>query len=206
MNEELKSIVYSKNSLEFLTVAKEYCAFAEAPSKYDRHGFVDKSLKLLSILYLKALMLPKVELIHDEGNERFVTEYDWQFVKKGIENIMGDHDVYLDFFDDEMNETPEPVTSSVSENMADVYQDLKDFLQIYQLAIPDLMNDALYECSQSFESYWGSRVVNTLRVLHRVLFKFGAADNDNEIDNIEKHKTSDWFISRAQKGFRSNDE
>jgi hypothetical protein len=170
MADNYQTIIYSRNVLEFVTVATEYCAFVENPPVPEKAVFTDKMLKLLTVVYLKALLLPTVNQINAEGNEKFVTELDWNYVKENIEKILGDDDLYLDYFDDDMKETHEPVTSIISENLADIYQDLKDFITVYQLAITDLMNDALYECIDNFQNLWGSRLVNSLRILHHIYY------------------------------------
>jgi len=204
MNSSIKEIVYSKNVIEFATIAKEYTAFLEQSANFEPNDFINKTLKLLSLLYLKTNLLPTVEPINEEGNEKFVTEFDWEFIRNGVQMQMADNDIYLDFFDSEMNETPEPVSCSVSENLADIYQDLKDFLEIYQLGNEDLSHDAIFECYESFKNYWGFKLVNSLRILHHLNYnekeiKFSASEKQ-----IRK-ETDDWFISRAQQDFQSND-
>jgi len=158
--------IYSKNVIEFITVANEYCKFVETALDNEKHDFIGKSLKMLSLLYLKASLLPKVDYILDEGNEKFVTEFEWQLIKNNISTLLENDDMYVDFFDSNMEEAPEPVSNFISENLADIYQDLKDFLSIYQIMEPNLMNDALAECAENFSSYWGYRVVNSMRILH----------------------------------------
>ena len=55
MSEEpLDHIVYSRNVVEFVTVANEYCTFVEHNAKLSRREFVDKTQKLFPLLYLKA--------------------------------------------------------------------------------------------------------------------------------------------------------
>lgn len=201
----LKEIVYSKNVIEFVTVANEYCTFLEKVPEHDKPEFIDKSLKLLSLLYLKVLLLPEVEQINEEGNEKFVTELDWQFIKQGVQAVMGDDDTYLDFFDSEMKETPEPTTNFISENMADVYQDLKDFIEIYKLGTDELSNDAILEVSDSFKGYWGYRVVNSIKILHQLQF-IQIPDNENDdTTKAIKRDTKDWFISRAQDDYQKDE-
>jgi hypothetical protein len=203
MDSSIKEIVYSKNVIEFVTIAKEYTAFVEQSSNFESHDFIDKTLKILSLLYLKTNLLPVVEPLSDEGNEKYVTELDWQYIRNGVQLQLADNDIYLDFFDSEMNETPEPVSCSVSENLSDIYQDLKDFLEIYQLGNEELSNDAIYECNESFKNYWGFKLVNSLRILHHLSF------NEKGIEFAAAKKMAksedDWFISRAQQGFRKDD-
>jgi hypothetical protein len=204
MENELKNIVYSKNVVEFVTIANEFCAFAERTAEFEKDFFIDKSLKLFSLLYLKTMLLPSLEQINEERNEKFVTELDWQFIKNGIEVVLGDNDTYLDFFDEDMNETPEPVSRSISENMADIYQDLKDFLGIYQLGVEELSNDAIVECRQSFENYWGFRLVNSIRILHQLHYHKNSENVPDVSKTQARRDIENWFINRAQKDFKTN--
>jgi hypothetical protein len=207
MENKFKEVVFSKNTIEFVTVANEFCLFLEKATETDASFFIDKSLKLLSLLYLKASLLPPTEQLYDEGNEKFVGEFDWQMIRNGIASILDDKDTYLDFFDLEMNETPEPVVSSISENMADTYQDLKDFLEIYRLGNDELSNDAIYECNENFKNYWGFRVVNTIRILHFLHFrpKDDTIFEASTAKNLVKRNPDNWFITKAQQDSQAND-
>ena len=57
-----EDIVFSRNTVEFVTVAAEFCAYVERSNEHDRKEFVDTLLKLLPLLYLKAQMLPDEEI------------------------------------------------------------------------------------------------------------------------------------------------
>lgn len=54
-------VIFDKNVIEFVTVAAEFCAFLERAESMKRSTFVDTTLKILPLLYLKASMLPKCE-------------------------------------------------------------------------------------------------------------------------------------------------
>lgn len=58
------SPVYDKNTLEFVTVAFEFCSWMESVG-HDLPAFVDKATKLLPLLYLKATLLPETEADDD---------------------------------------------------------------------------------------------------------------------------------------------
>ena len=60
-------IIFERNSVEFVTVAAEYCAFIERSEGQNRAEFVDTLLKILPLLYIKALMLPECEVMGDDG-------------------------------------------------------------------------------------------------------------------------------------------
>jgi len=76
----------------------------------------------------------------------------------------------------------------VSENIADVYQELKDFAASYQLGEVDIMNDALVVCLEAFGQHWGQKLLNAMRALHALRFSdgFGAEDVDEKENSAKK--------------------
>ena len=77
--------IYDKNILEFATVAVEYCAFVTKAADFSKMEFIDKSQKMLSLLYLKASMLPDASEDDLDGYlEQFVTELEWQSVQDAV--------------------------------------------------------------------------------------------------------------------------
>lgn len=199
-NPDISNIVYANTVIEFATVANEYCQFAEQATAFEKAQFIDRSLKILALLYLKGSLLPETEKLHDEPNERFVTEYDWNFVRNGIQVMLGDDDFYLDNYDLEMNELPEPATYSISEHMADIYQDMKDFIELYKLGNEPISNDAIYDCVVNFKHYWGPRLLHALRMLHNLAYL--KSPEDNITGTRPERNTDDWFITKAQKDFQ----
>ena len=67
-------VIFDRNVVEFVTVAAEFCKFLEQAETMKRDTFVDTSLKILPLLYLKAAMLPETEIIGDDAPESYVTE------------------------------------------------------------------------------------------------------------------------------------
>ena len=57
MAESTTSNIYTKNTIEFITVAKEYCAFVEDADKLSKKDFLFQTQKLLALLYLKTSIL-----------------------------------------------------------------------------------------------------------------------------------------------------
>ena len=70
MGKEEKSPVYSRDVMELVTVAVEYCAFLEKTEERTRMDFVDTMMKLLPLLYLKAALLPKYETSASRSSSR----------------------------------------------------------------------------------------------------------------------------------------
>ncbi len=183
---EKEDIVFSRNTVEFVTVAAEFCAFVERANEHSRKEFTGTMLKLLPLLYIKAQMLPDDEPISDEGTETFVTEETYEVVRLTMAELFAQYDTYLDVFVAEMKYSDTPVTKSISEDLADIYQDVKNFVTQFQIGINETMHDAILECREHFRMYWGQTLVNTLRALHELEYNTPDDDvNDEDTENEE---------------------
>ena len=171
-------LVYSPGVIDFVTVAAETCLLLEHADELAHEDFVEKSLGLLSMLYLKGVLLPVPERVFDDQTERFVTVEDYNSVKDAVAMLMGENDSYLETFHPDMSLSDTPIAAFVSENIADIYQELKDFAANYQLVETDIMNDALADCLTAFAEHWGQKLLNALRALHAVRYSddFGRED------------------------------
>jgi len=187
MNKDFQddAFVLSAPVVEFVTVAAETCLFLEHAGEYGRKDFVSKGLKILSLLYLKASIVEKTEKIYEDGTERFVTEDEYNEMKDEIAALLGEPDSYLETFHPDMSLSDTPVAAFISENLADIYQELKDFATNYQLADAEIMQDALVTCIEGFEEHWGQKTLNALRALHAYRYSDQFAD-DEENDQTSK--------------------
>ena len=176
--------IFDKNVIEFVTVAAEYCAFLERPDLIERKEFVDKTLKILPLLYLKATLLPTFEQLNDEPLENYVTEELYEAIRSKLATILADKDDYLDVFVEDMRYSDQPIGKNISEDLADIYQDIRDFIFIFQLGMNETMNDALFICQENFKQLWGQKLVNTLRALHDVKYN-AEQDSEEEFDENE---------------------
>lgn len=165
----MDSYVYGKDSVEFVTVGAEFCAFVERAGSVSRTEFINKITKLLPLLYLKASLITPEDYYVDYP-ERFVTEEAYNEIRGAVEELLGIHDAYLEVFVDGMQYSDTPITAYVSEDIADIYQDIKDFLSIYRLGNDDLSRAALTECIEGFKEYWGQKVANVMRPLHSLCY------------------------------------
>ncbi|NDV47760.1 DUF5063 domain-containing protein [Paludibacter sp. 221] len=186
MNQSTESIVYNKSVIEFVTVVAETCLFLEKASEYSRNSFISQAIKILPLLYLKASVLETPEAVFEDVPERFVTEDDYQFVREQIENLLGNDNIYLEVYHPQMKYSDTPIAAFISEDLADIYQEIKDFAANFRLEITDIMNDALVVCLESFAEHWGQKLLNSLRALHALRYNedFDSYDDDNE--NIER--------------------
>ncbi len=200
--------VYSRNVVEFVAVANEFSKYTEHASELKGDELLKILQRILPLMYLKASLLPHLNPFFEDGNEKFVTESHWMEIQDTLKEKFGTANDYLEVFDERMNESEGPVISTISENIADIYQDIKDFLLLYQTGTVEVMNDAVWECRMNFENFWGQKLVNSMRAIHRFIY------SGEEIVKVEKEftedeenrNTSDWFITRRQKEIRGDGE
>lgn len=168
--------VYSKNTLEFITVCNDFCITMSYPDKIDFLSLTDYLVKVLPLLYLKAALLPEVEVSNPEMNQRFVTQEEWEKLFLELRKIIGDNDEF--WYIDSNTEKTEPLKGSLSEHLADIFQDSQDFLLLYQKNSLDAKENALHEVLKSFRLYWGYRLVNA----HKILHQFSVRDHSDRMD------------------------
>jgi hypothetical protein len=180
----IQHVVYSKNVVEFVTVANEFCGTIEKVNNFTALENLQKLQKILPLFYLKATLLPRVENILDEELEKYITELDYNVLHQKWSQLLGENDSFYEVFDPSIQFGQETVTASISESLLDVYQDVKDFLIAYSLGNEDVMNDALFDCLFHFEDSWGQRLVNVLRAVHMLVYSeidFTEKEDNNEI-------------------------
>jgi hypothetical protein len=198
--------LFSRNIVEFTAAAAEFCKYAEHARSLKGSEMLRILQRILPFIYLKASLLPDLEAYFEDGNEKFVNEADWNKVRDDFRFILGTSDDYIDQADEKFTDIPEQTTSSISENMADIYQDMKDFLLLYQTGTQEVMNDAVWECRMNFENTWGQKLLNSMRAIHRYIYsgkEIEALSEDGDRGNDERD-TKNWIISKRQQDFRKD--
>lgn len=173
MANQTENPIYAHDTLEFVTVAAEYCALLEKCEERTEGELVGTLLKLLPLLYMKVQLLPEVETDGAFVPNDQVTEDDYNFVREGAWRLLHEHDEYEMLVWDEDMQTEESRWCSVSEGLADIYQALRNFVAVYQQRVEPCMLDALWQLRENFELYWGQSLLDTLRQLHRIRYSMG---------------------------------
>jgi len=204
MDKSTENIVYNKNVIEFVTVAAETCLFLEHfAEEYSRNNFISKSIKLLSLLYAKTIVLETPEAVFEETPERFVNETDYQYIRESVEVLLGNDNIYLEVFHPQMKYSDTPIAAFISEDLADIYQELKDFAANYRIGVAEIMNDALVVCLESFTEHWGQKLLNVLRALHALRY---AEDFDSYEENEITEKKLKIDRNSFFEKFRNDDD
>ncbi len=166
----MKEVIYSDQTIDFARVTLEYCKLLEKVQECEKSDFVDKISKILPLIYLKIQMLPSIEEYFESDLEIGITEETYNAIVNRISSLLGEDDLYLETFHPDIQYSDTPIATTISENLADIYQDFGNFIAVFKSGIPESMNDALYLCVQNFKDYWGQKLVNVLRAIHNLKY------------------------------------
>ncbi len=171
-----ETIVSSRPVLEMLTVANEYCLFFENAEKYPVEEILGYFNKIAPLLYLKGVILPDIAPDEDSFGERFVTEEQWEVLFKILREKFGDLDVYY-----ALDRNNDSVESSLADNMADIYQDMKDFVLLFQKNQLHCQKTAIASLRHLMFVHWGPVLLGALKAVHQLLY-LSPSFTDHEAD------------------------
>lgn len=160
----------NNNSILFIGLANEYCKLLENAEDCDKGSFIGQMLKILPRIYISAtdLQLPAFE--ESIYIEPHLEEVYYDSVRRNLERIMGEDDTVLEAFEEDMKYSETPIAVSISEYLADIFQDLYNFIHSVKDAPQSHINDFLCVCKENFDAYWGQKLCNALRALHSVRY------------------------------------
>ncbi|MDR0681033.1 MAG: DUF5063 domain-containing protein [Dysgonamonadaceae bacterium] len=167
----MEEVVFSTYTVDFARIALEYCAFVEKAKEIDKKTFVDNMTKVLPLLYLKVSVIPEIKEDYDSFLETKVDENLYSQVENSISSLLDNDNLYLETFHPDIKLSDSPVAVKISEDMADIYQDLGNFIAVFKNGQKETMNDSLVLCIDNFKKYWGQRLVNALRAFHFIKYK-----------------------------------
>lgn len=184
-------LVYSKNVIEFATVAREYCVFAENAEKYTKADYLKVASRLLPLLYMKASLLPDATLASDESLPEIVDYDTYEAVRRGIRRRLTSHDGYLTTFKEDFRLSETPIAASISEDMADVYQDIRNFCEQYHCGDDAVMNDAVATVLDKFRTYWGQCAANAIGAINAALYSGDDLKDEEPADDLDDDEPYD---------------
>ena len=117
--------------------------------------------------------------------EDFVSEQDYEFIRLTLSSIMGEDDDYLDFCNEGVRFSDEPAVKTISEDLSDVYQAVKNFVETYRLGLDENMYEAVAEVRNAFVLYWGQTLANAMRALHRVRYAVREEEGEDGYGDID---------------------
>lgn len=145
----------------FVEAAKSYVDMIESRPP-DSTDFLRSVEGPLARLVASAIELPDAEPTLSEPAPRDTR------VPEGLLELIGDADIYWDIFDPAKTLVePEVGAGSLTDDLGDVYLDLKRGLALWDRA---LAADAVWEWKFGFQTHWGLHAIRALRVIHCRLY------------------------------------
>lgn len=173
------------NSLTFIALCNEFCAKLESLCTGEipeRSEFVAAMLNYIPRIYISATDLRTLPAI-DEADEFMVDSWAiesvldedyYEAVRRSIECVMGEDDVYLEVFEEDMKYSDTPISASIAEGLADMFQVLYNFIETVRDAPNERVRPALAAVKEDFEHYWSQTACNLMRAINNVRYH----DND----------------------------
>ena len=158
----------SPTSLAFIALTNEYCQLVENCGDHGREGMVEALIKLLPRIYITVTDLePNLEYL-DAFISQALDEASYDVVRDNLSALMGEDDAYLEVFLDDMKYSDTPIATSISENLADLYQEFFNLIHSIQDALTETQHEMLCQCKMNAENYWSQTLCNVLRALNAI--------------------------------------
>lgn len=165
MDNESENLLSQRSIQEMVMVANEFCHFIENAENQSVEIILSVLQKMMPLMYLKGSLLPTIEVKNEDALTFFVTEEDWTNIYSMLKKKLQMDDLFL-FVEDDADKDEVPSQKSISEDLADVYQDLKDCLQLLKLNTKDAQENSISELQKLFISHWGIRVCRLQYAIH----------------------------------------
>ena len=158
------------NSLAFIALSNEFCSAIENAMEFEKEDFVAKMLKMLPRIYMTVTDIDIEESNEDYYALPYLDESVYDNLRSQLAALMGEDDVFLETFEEDMKYSDAPVSATISEDLADIYQQLYNFVASDRDVDTEAINSIIITCKEDFASYWGQTLCNVLRALHSVFY------------------------------------
>lgn len=157
------------NSIAFIGLCNEFCVAVENTRESTREEFTDRMLRLLPRIYIAATDLTIDTPEYTEPYIDNVLEEDYyDAVRRNMETLFGEDDMYLEVFEEDMKYSDTPVAASISEGLADIFQVLYNFINTAREATDETLVTALMAVRDDFRASWSASLCNVLRALNHL--------------------------------------
>jgi hypothetical protein len=152
----------------FIEVARGYCALVEVGGSGNSWLFARECLASVLDLYRAALVLPETEpdglkLTAPIGHEL------WEATRRRLQEKLS-RDTYWEIFEPMQLEQPEPLCGSLSDDLADIWRDVKEGLLISSNEDASSTDEAVWRWRFSLESHWAHDASGAIYALHALCF------------------------------------
>jgi hypothetical protein len=193
---------------DFVKSAGDFCQLLEQASQKRTGELFGELQQILPDLYRKAAKLPLPKYCYEEEVTKFVKEDDYAMIHTSLQQKFELFTGITGMSPGTLPNQHELVSFGLAENFADLYEELKNFVKLYDIGLPQSMNDAIWLCRKSFENSLGIRITDSLRALHNLIYNKNSmgsrAINDDDF-NRDSNEEDPWY-SDDQEQIYGDDE
>lgn len=163
-----------KTRLIHLTaLCSDYCVTLENAGEQEPEELVKSLLGYLPRIYFEFFDIEAGEdnTLTDWGyssptSASTLDEDQYEMIRSQLSTIFGENDTYLETFEKDMKYSDTPIATTISENLADIYQPLYNFVVEVRESGGSNLDEAYRECKEQFDEYWSQTLCNVLRALN----------------------------------------
>jgi hypothetical protein len=151
----------------FVEEAGGYCLLIESNESSNSWTFAQACLSRLLRLYDSALHLPELEP-ETQSLLSGISHEEWESMREHVGRKLA-RDYYWEIFEPLEEQKPEPVAGSLSDDLADIWRDLKPGLRECNGTVVAIQ-DIVWQWRFSFETHWGHHAAGAIAALHALCF------------------------------------
>ena len=160
----------SPNTLAFIGLSNEYCQAVENAANAEREDFVAAMTRLLPRLYIAA-----TDLRTDDDDAGYyiddaLDEDSYNSLRSSLEMLLGEHDTYLEVFEEDMKYSDTPIAASIAEGLCDIFQVMYNFLEAVRNSTEENILSATAIVKDDFRHYWSRTLCNVLRAINNLRY------------------------------------
>lgn len=164
-----------KNRLiSLVAICSDYCVTLENARELDNEELTASLLNYLPRIYWEFgdIEAPEDTSLEEWGSNltEHLDEEQYNAVQSTLASIFGEDDTYLETFEKDMKYSETPIATSISENLADIYQPLYNFVVEVRESAGDSLEEAFRQCKEDFAQYWAQTLCNVLRPLNALRY------------------------------------
>lgn len=153
-----------------IELARNFCITMQHADEAEVAEFTTEMLDLLPQLYSGFLKLDTDFYEAAEFPPQYLTQEQYEAVRDTVSRLYGPDDTYLETFLADMKYSDTPIAASISEGLADIFQDLYNCVCTIKESEGLQTESALATCKENFSSYWAQTLCNVMRPLNNLHF------------------------------------
>lgn len=170
-----KSTADDPRVLAFAEAAERFCRVIERRSRVTKREFVHQCSRAIPELLLHFAPLYEVRIGRQARNracacrKEKITHEQWQRLFRSVATKLGKDNGYYEVFNPYVVEQNDPVYTSLSDDLADIYRDLKEGLQWYGRRDEPNVQAAVYLWRLNMHVHAADHCVSAMRPIRQLI-------------------------------------